>query len=153
MDGHKDILGIWIGENEGAKFWLGVCNELKTRGVKDIMVACVDGLKGFPEAIRTVFPKTEVQLCIIHQIRNSMKYVASKEQKEFMKDLKLVYKAPSEESVLNELDRLSTKWGKKYSVIVDSWLNKFIIKAYSFDFRFNLQSAQLSSRIILHLSA
>jgi putative transposase len=125
MQGHKDILGIWIGENEGAKFWLGVCNELKNRGVKDVLIACVDGLNGFPDAIRSVFPKTEIQLCIIHQIRNSFKYVASKDQKEFMKDLKLVYKAPSEEIALNELDRLSAKWGKKYSVVIDSWLNKW----------------------------
>jgi putative transposase len=123
--GYKDILGIWIGENEGAKFWLGVCNELKARGVKDILIACVDGLNGFPDAIRSVFPNTEVQLCIIHQIRNSLKYVASKDQKEFMKDLKLVYKAPSEEIALSELDRLSSKWGKKYSVVFDSWLNKW----------------------------
>lgn len=125
QDGKKEILGIWIGENEGAKFWLGVCNELKNRGVKDILIACVDGLTGFPDAIRTVFPNVEIQLCIIHQIRNSLKYVASKEQKDFMRDLKLVYRAPSEEIALSELDRMSSKWGKKYSVVLDSWLNKW----------------------------
>lgn len=125
QDGFKDILGIWIGENEGAKYWLGVCNELKNRGVEDILISCVDGLTGFPDAIRAVFPKTEIQLCIIHQIRNSLKYIASKEQKEFMRDLKLVYRAPSEEIALSELYKLSSKWGKKYSVVIDSWLNKW----------------------------
>jgi putative transposase len=124
QDGMKDILGIWIGENEGAKFWLGVCNELRNRGVEDILIACIDGLNGFPDAIRTAFPKTTIQLCIIHQIRNTLKYIASKEQKEFMKDLKLVYKAPSEEIALNELDKMSRTW-KKYSVVLDSWLNKW----------------------------
>lgn len=123
--GMKDILGIWIGENEGAKFWLGVCNELRNRGVEDILIACIDGLSGFPEAIRSVFPKTSIQLCIIHQIRNTLRYVASKEQKEFMKDLKLVYRASSEEIALNELDKMSDNWGKKYSVVLDSWLNKW----------------------------
>jgi transposase-like protein len=124
QEGYKDILGIWIGENEGAKFWLGVCNELKNRGVQDILVACIDGLTGFPDAIKTVFPSTTIQLCIIHQIRNSLKYIASKDQKDFMKDLKLVYKAASEEIALNELDRMGSNW-KKYSVVLDSWLNKW----------------------------
>ena len=89
-EGRKDILGIWIGENEGAKFWLKVCNELKNRGVKDILIACIDGLQGFPDAIKTVFPETRIQLCIIHQIRNTMKYIAYKDSKAFMKDLKRV---------------------------------------------------------------
>jgi putative transposase len=125
QDGMKDILGIWVGDNEGARFWLGVCNELKNRGVEDVLIACIDGLNGFPDAIRTVFPSVTIQLCIIHQIRNTLKYVASKEQKEFVKDLKLVYRAPSEETALTELDKMSTKWGKKYSVVLDSWLNKW----------------------------
>jgi transposase-like protein len=125
QDGKKDILGIWIGENEGAKFWLGICNELRNRGVKDILIACIDGLTGFPDAIRTAFPNVVIQLCIIHQIRNTIKYVASKEIKEFMKDLKLVYRAASEDIALTELDNLSQKWGKKYSVVIDSWLNKW----------------------------
>ena len=90
-DGYKDILGIWIGENEGAKFWLKVCDELKNRGVSDILITCVDGLKVFPDAIHTVFPETRIQLCIIHQIRNTLKYIAYKDQKAFMRDLKRVY--------------------------------------------------------------
>ncbi|MBU3130802.1 IS256 family transposase, partial [Clostridium tagluense] len=93
MRGHKDILGIWIGEQEGAKFWLTVCNDLKNRGVQDILIACMDGLKGLPDAIKVVFPDVSIQTCIIHQIRNSFKYIASKDTKEFMRDLKCVYKA------------------------------------------------------------
>ena len=106
-EGYKDILGIWIGENEGAKFWLKVCSELKNRGVQDILVVCIDGLKGFPDAIHTVFPETKVQLCIIHQIRNTLKYVASKDQRAFMKDLKKVYGAESEEIAMANLE---TRW-------------------------------------------
>jgi transposase-like protein len=123
--GHKDLLGIWIGESEGANFWLSVLTEIRNRGVKDILIACVDGLKGFPEAINTVFPETEVQLCIIHQIRNSLRYIASKNQKEFMKDLKRVYKAPIEDKALHELDNLEKKWGKKYPLVINSWKNKW----------------------------
>ncbi|HOA97854.1 MAG TPA: IS256 family transposase [Acetivibrio saccincola] len=124
-EGMKDILGIWIGESEGAKFWLGVCNELKVRGVQDILLACVDGLKGFPEAIKSVFPDAEIQTCIIRQIRNSIKYVASKDKKEFMKDLKPVYKAASEEIGFQNLELLESKWGKKYSIIIKSWYDNW----------------------------
>lgn len=123
-EGYKDILGIWIGENEGAKFWLKVCNELKNRGVQDILVACIDGLKGFPDAIHTVFPETKVQLCIIHQIRNTLKYVASKDQRAFMKDLKKVYGAESEEIAMANLETMMESW-KKYSVILENWLEKW----------------------------
>ena len=119
--GRKEILGIWIGENEGAHFWLGICNELKNRGVEDILIACVDGLKGFPDAINTVFPKTEIQLCIIHMIRNSLKYIASKYQKEFMADLKLVYRAPTEDKALLELKNLGQKWGERYPLVIKAW--------------------------------
>lgn len=96
-DGCKDILGLYLSESEGAHFWLGILNDLKTRGVEDILIASIDGLKGFPEAIAQAFPKTEIQLCVVHQIRNSLKYVVSKDQKAFMQDLKLVYKATSKE--------------------------------------------------------
>lgn len=106
MEGYKDILGIWIGEAEGAKFWLGVCNDLKNRGVKDILIACMDGLKGLPDAIKAVFPEVNIQSCIIHQIRNSIKYVSYKNKKEFIRDLKLIYKAPTEEIALAQLDSL-----------------------------------------------
>lgn len=115
-EGHKDILGIWIGENEGAKFWLKVCTELKNRGIQDILIVCIDGLKGFPDAIHTVFPQTRVQLCVIHQIRNTMKYVSYKDQKAFMKDLKRVYGAESEEIAMQNLESMMDSW-KKYQAV------------------------------------
>lgn len=121
MEGHKDLLGLWISEAEGANFWLNILTELKNRGVEDIFIASIDGLKGFPEAINTIFPRTEIQLCIIHQIRNTLRYVASKDQKQFMKELKEVYKAPTEEAALINLDRLEETWGKKYSLAIKSW--------------------------------
>lgn len=125
MEGKKDILGLYLSESEGANFWLGVLTDLRNRGIDDILIASVDGLKGFPEAIKTIFPKTEVQLCIIHQIRNSLKYVASKNQKEFIKDLKPVYQALSKDSAELELDRLEEKWGDKYPIVISSWRNKW----------------------------
>ena len=121
MDGCKDILGIWIGEHESAKFWLNVLNDLKNRGVQSVYVFCVDGLTGFPEAISAVYPKTEVQQCIIHQIRNSTKYVSYKDIKALMADLKKVYAAVDEETALYELERFATKWDSKYPKISASW--------------------------------
>ena len=125
LEGKKDMLGIWVGESEGANYWLGIMTELRNRGVKDILIAAVDGLKGFPDAIESVFPGCEVQQCIIHQIRNTLKYVASKNQKEFAKDLKLIYTAPTEEAGLAELVKLEKKWGDKYSYPVNSWKNNW----------------------------
>ncbi|WP_228448015.1 IS256 family transposase [Sulfurospirillum diekertiae] len=125
MDGKKEILGLYLSENEGANFWLSVLTDLNNRGLKDILIASVDGLKGFPEAIKTIFPKTEVQLCIIHQIRNSMRYVASKNHKEFMKDLKCIYQATTKELAEDELVKLDEKWGKKYPIVIQSWQNKW----------------------------
>jgi len=125
IDGVKDVLGVWIGENEGAKFWLKVCTELRNRGIKDILIACVDGLKGFPEAIQTIYPDTQIQLCIIHQIRNTIKYISYKDSKEFMKDLKNVYGAPTVDIALEELNNMYDKWGKQYGMVLDSWLNKW----------------------------
>ncbi len=123
--GRKDILGFYVYESEGAKFWLGVLNDLRERGIKDILIACVDGLKGFPEAISALFPQTEIQLCIIHQIRNSLKYVASKDQKDFMRDLKEIYKAPSKETAEHHLLKLDEKYGKKYPAVIASWQNNW----------------------------
>lgn len=119
--GHKEILGFYSAESEGAHFWLGVLNDLKARGVEDILIACVDGLKGFPEAINASFPKTEVQLCVVHQIRNSLKHVASKSQKEFMVDLKTVYQADTRDLAEYHLLQLDEKWGKKYPMVIKSW--------------------------------
>jgi putative transposase len=119
--GHKDILGFYSCESEASHFWLSVLNDLKARGVKDILIACVDGLKGFPEAINACFPEAEVQLCVIHQIRNSLRYVASKNQKEFMADLKTVYKAETKDLAEYNLLRLDEKWGNKYPMVIKSW--------------------------------
>ena len=121
MDGHKDILGMYVGENESAKFWLSVMNGLKNRGVQDILIACVDGLTGFPEAIDAAFPKTEIQQCIIHQIRNSTKYVSYKDLKALVADLKQVYGAPTEAVALEALERFGTRWDSKYPKIRKSW--------------------------------
>jgi len=125
MDGKKDILGLYLSESEGANFWLSVLTDLNNRGIQDILIASVDGLKGFPEAIKTIFPQTEIQLCIIHQIRNSIRYVASKNHKEFMADLKPVYQAVSKEVAEDALLLLDEKWGKKYPIVLQSWQNKW----------------------------
>ena len=124
-DGRKDVLGMYVSQSEGANFWLGVINDLKQRGVEDILIACIDSLKGFDEAIRTIFPKTEVQSCVVHQIRNSLKYVASKDQKLFMSELKPVYRADNESIALDELAKLKEKWNKKYPMVIGSWENNW----------------------------
>lgn len=120
-EGYKEILGMYISESEGANFWLQVLTDLQNRGLEDILIACTDNLKGFTNAILSVFPKTQVQLCIVHQIRNSLKFIASKDQKEFMKDLKKVYRAVNKEVAEDELLSLDEKWGQKYPVVIESW--------------------------------
>ena len=125
QEGQKDILGFYIAESEGAHFWLGVLNDLKARGVDDILIACVDGLAGFPEAISASFPKAEVQLCVVHQIRNSIKYVASKDQKPFLADLKTVYKAGTKDLAEQRLLELDEKWGQRYPMVIRSWQTKW----------------------------
>lgn len=125
IDGKKELLGLYLSESEGAHHWLSVLTDLHNRGVQDILIACVDGLKGFPEAIESIYPKTEIQHCIIHQIRNSMKYVASKNQKAFMADLKCVYKAATLSAAESALDDLEAKWGDKYPIVIQSWRNKW----------------------------
>jgi putative transposase len=121
QDGIKDILGFYVAESEGANFWLGVLTDLQARGVKDILIACIDGLKGFPQAIQSIFPKTEIQLCIVHQIRNSIKYIVSKEQKLFMVDLKKVYQADTKELAETYFLELEERWGKRYPSVIKSW--------------------------------
>lgn len=123
LDGQKQLLGLWIGEQEGARFWQTVLTDLSNRGVKDILIACVDGLTGFPEAIASVFPDTQVQECIIHAIRRSIRYVAWNNQKAFMKDLKPVYKAATEEEALDALDQLEAHWGAQYPQAIATWRN------------------------------
>lgn len=121
MEGHKELLGMWLSENEGAKFWLNVLTELQNRGVKDILIACVDGLKGFPDAINTVFQETQIQLCIVHMVRNSVRYVPWKDYKAVTADLKTIYQASTEESALQALEDFSDKWDDKYPQISRSW--------------------------------
>lgn len=119
--GRKEVLGMYISESEGANFWLQVLTQLQNRGLKDILIACTDNLTGFSEAIHSIYPRTDIQLCIVHQIRNSMKYVASKDQKDFMKDLKLVYKADTKDQAESALLDLEEKWGKRYPIVIRSW--------------------------------
>ena len=121
MDGIKEVLGMYVGENESAKYWLSILNGLKNRGVEDILITCIDGLTGFPEAISAVYPKTEIQQCVIHQIRNSTKYVSYKDIKALMADLKKVYGAVDEETALYELEQFASKWDAKYPKISKSW--------------------------------
>lgn len=125
IDGKKELLGLYLSDQEGAHHWLSVLTDLNNRGVQDILIACVDGLKGFPEAIENIYPNTEIQHCIIHQIRHSMKYVASKNQKAFLADLKCVYKAATLNAAETALDELDAKWGDKYPMVIQSWRSKW----------------------------
>lgn len=121
MEGQKELLGLWLAETEGAKFWLSVLTELKNRGLQDILIACVDGLKGFPEAIAAEYPQTKIQLCIVHMVRNSLKYVSWKDYKAVTADLKQIYQAPTEEAASLELERFAEKWEASYPQISKSW--------------------------------
>ena len=125
LEGFKEILGMWVGENESSKYWLLVLNRLKERGLEDVLIFSTDNLLGFSQAIEAVYPKAEVQKCIIHQIRNSTKYVSYKDIKELMKDLKAVYKVPTEDLALTNLGIFEEKWGKKYPMCVNSWKNNW----------------------------
>ena len=140
-EGKKEILGMWIGEAESSKFWLKVLTELKGRGVSDILILCCDNLKGLSEAIQASFPETIIQKCIVHQIRNSLKYIASKDQKEFMTDLKLVYRAVTKDEAESNLLKLDEKWGDKYAIVLKSWNNNWEeLSAY---FRFDAHIRKL----------
>ena len=125
LEGKKEVLGLYLSESEGANFWLSVLTDLQNRGIEDILIASVDGLTGFPEAIQTIYPQTEVQLCIVHQIRNSMRYVGSKHHKAFMVDLKRVYQALTKEAAETALDELENVWGDKYPIVIQSWRRKW----------------------------
>lgn len=125
LSGKKEVLGLYLSESEGANFWLSVLSDLQNRGGRDILIAYVDGVTGFPEAINSIYPQTEVQLCIIHQIRNSIKYVASKHHKAFMADLKPVYQAVSKAAAETALDELEARWGQQYPMVIQSWRRKW----------------------------
>jgi transposase-like protein len=134
LEGKNELLGIWVAENEGAHFWLSVLTEVKARGVEDIFIACIDGLKDFPEAISTVFPKCIVQQCVVHQIRNSLKYVRCNQQREFIADLKEVYKAISRDVAQQALIKLEEKWGTRYQAAIESWKRNWDRLSAYFDY-------------------
>jgi len=126
LEGHKEVLGIWIADTEGAKFWMQVFTELRNRGIGDVFIACVDGLKGLPQAIEAVFPKTQVQLCIVHMVRNSLKYVGWKQRKEVAQDLKAIYTSATEAEAERSLEEFAAKWDKKFPLISKSWRNNWV---------------------------
>jgi len=126
LDGNRDVCGLWIGEAESSKYWLSLMNELKNRGVRDILIASVDGLTGFSEAIHAAYPQTDIQRCIVHQVRNSMRYVSSKDLKVYTSEMKKIYQAPTEEAGLMELDAFEEKWGKKYPAAMRSWRQNWV---------------------------
>lgn len=134
LEGRKEVLGIWIGEAESSKFWMTILSDLRNRGVEDILIACVDGLSGFQEAINAVFPKTEVQRCVVHQVRNSTRFVSYKELKPFCADMKLIYTAPNEEAGLDGLGKFEEKWAGKYLYAVKSWKTNWPLLATFFKY-------------------
>lgn len=148
QEGFKELLGMYIGENEGAKYWLQILTDLRQRGVEDIFIACIDNLKGFAEAIETVFPKTEVQLCVVHQIRNSKRYIPWKDLRSFMRDLKNVYKASTKVQAEYELDQMEQKWGEKYGMVIDSWRNNWARLSNYFQYSDQIRRVIYTTNII-----
>ena len=153
MEGKKEVLGLWIADTEGAKFWLSVITELKNRGVEDILIACIDGLKGFPEAINSVFPQTNIQLCIVHMVRNSTKYVSYKERKELCADLKRVYSAVTEEDGLDALAEFAEKWDSSYPMISKSWRDNWENLNEFFNYPKDIRKAIYTTNAIESLNA
>lgn len=148
MDGQKELLGMWISKNEGAKFWLGVVTELQNRGVEDIFIACVDGLKGFPEAIESVFPQTQVQLCIVHMIRNSVKYVSWKDRKKLCANLKEIYTAATSEDAQTQLDSFAAKWDDQYPTVSKLWKSHWEHVIPFFDYPKDIRKAIYTTNAI-----
>jgi putative transposase len=152
MDGHKELLGIWISRSEGAKFWLGVITELQNRGVKDIFIACVDGLKGFPDAIESVFPQTQVQLCIVHMVRNSVRYVNWKDRKQLCADLKTIYTSATDQQAQTALEAFSQKWDEKYPTISQMWRRHWENIIPFFDYPSDIRKAIYTTNAIESLN-
>lgn len=148
LEGNKDILSITIGANESSKFWLGMLNDLKNRGVRDVLFFCVDGLSGFREAIEAVYPNAQVQRCIIHMLRNSFKYVSYKDLKSFASDFKAIYKAPSEEAALKELEDVKEKWGRKYPFAINNWESNWDVIRPFFEFSDDIRRIMYTTNII-----
>jgi transposase-like protein len=148
QDGYKELLGMYIGENEGAKFWLQVLTDLQNRGVSDIFIACIDNLQGFAEAIESIFPQAEVQLCVVHQIRNSHKYLSHKDVKAFMKDLQSVYRATTKELAERHLDQLSANWGARYPKVIESWKKNWPRLSSYFQYNREIRRIMYTTNII-----
>ena len=148
VDGHKEILSITVGANESSKFWLGMLNDLKNRGVKDVLFFCVDGLAGFKEAIGAVYPQAQIQRCVIHMLRNSFKYVNYNDLKKISSDFKAVYNAPNEEAALSELDAVRKKWGKKYPYAIRNWENNWEDVSSFFQFSDDIRRIMYTTNII-----
>ena len=153
MEGHKELLGMWISENEGSKFWLSVLTELQNRGLQDILIACVDGLKGFPDAINAVYPETRIQLCIVHMVRNSMKYVPWKDYKAVTKDLKSIYHSATEDEALRSLAAFAEKWDEKYPLISQSWTAHWENLNTLFDYPSDIRKAIYTTNAIESLNS
>ena len=153
LTGHKEVLSIYIGENESAKYWLGVLNELKNRGVKDILVICTDGLSGMKEAVAAAYPQTELQRCIVHQVRNTLKYVGEKNKKEFANDLKTIYQAPSEKAALEQLERVTEKWEKDYPNAMKSWHTNWDVISPIFKFSAQVRKVIYTTNAIESLNS
>jgi transposase-like protein len=151
--GRKEVLGMWINETESASFWLNVLTDLRVRGVQDILIACTDNLTGFTKAIREVFPQTVTQLCVVHQIRNSCKYVAWKERKEFIADLKPVYRAANRDAAWHALEKFSAKWGKKYGYAITSWQNNWEALTQYFDYPLEIRTMIYTTNVIESLNS
>lgn len=146
--GVKELLGMYISESESSRFWLQVMEDLKNRGVKDILIACIDNLNGFADAIREVFPKAEVQICVIHQIRNSFKYVSHKDSKTFMEDLRTVYQAISKSQAEDNLNIMEEKWGKRYPAVLSSWRRNWVNLSTFFDYPEEIRKVMYTTNII-----
>lgn len=153
IEGHKELLGMWISENEGAKFWLNVLTELQNRGVKDILIACVDGLKGFPDAINTVYPETQIQLCIVHMVRNSLKFVPWKDYKAITADLKRIYQSVTEDEALMSLEQFEKRWDSKYPNISRSWRNNWQNVSTLFNYPEDIRKAIYTTNAIESLNS
>ncbi|REL26227.1 IS256 family transposase [Thalassotalea euphylliae] len=153
IEGHKELLGMWISENEGAKFWLNVLTELQNRGVKDILIACVDGLKGFPDAINTVYPDTQIQLCIVHMVRNSLKFVPWKDYKAITADLKRIYQSVTEDEALMALEQFEQRWDSKYPNISRSWRNNWQNVSTIFNYPEDIRKAIYTTNAIESLNS
>ena len=153
VEGHKELLGMWVSENEGAKFWLSVLTDLQNRGVQHMLIACVDGLKGFPDAINTTYPKAKIQLCIVHMVRNSLKFVPWKDYKELTADLKRIYQSMTEQEASMELDRFADKWDDKYPQISKSWRSNWENLITIFDYPADIRKVIYTTNAIESLNS